>query len=197
MSQDDRSEYGIVIDSDEHGRVVLPFDLKHSLTGFAIRTPTDEDLHTRPLFEITSQLPWDPNSPEHAKEERKAQMKRDFAAKDRMLITSEPNREGETRRVNLSSLWTRSTDEHLVSALDPADDTSETDGEASLSEDSSDSSSDDSGDAMSLESTGRRRLSRIKVKEASIVRKLKKLRISKLRRTKLSLKEVSRWMYRK
>ena len=86
--------------------------------------------YTRPLFELTSQLPWDPNSsPEHEAEERKAQMRQDFAAKDRMLITSEPRRDGETRRVNvnLSSLWTRSTDECLVSTFDPADDDTDSD----------------------------------------------------------------------
>ena len=191
MSQDDRSEYGIVIDSDEHGRVVLPFNLKDSSTGFAIRTPDDEDLNTRPLFEITSQLPWDPNSPEHAEEERKAQLKRDFAANDRVLITSEPKRKGETRRVNLSSLWTRSTDDYLVSAIDPADGTSETDVETSSDSGGSSSSSDDGDDAMSSESNGRRRLSRFKVKQSSssVVRRLKKLRRVNMQRTKHSYKQ--------
>jgi len=44
------------------------------------------------MFELTSQPPWDPGSPEHAEEELKAQMKRDFTAKDRMFV-AEPKRE--------------------------------------------------------------------------------------------------------
>ena len=82
MQHDDRSLFGIVLDTEEKGRVVIPFSLRGISAGFMIRTPDDEDLDKLDVFDITSRLVWDPNSPEHAEEEARVQAQKDFTAND-------------------------------------------------------------------------------------------------------------------
>ena len=123
MQHDDRSLFGIVLDTEKKGRVVIPFSLRGTSAGFMIRTPDDEDLDNLDVFDITSTLTWDPNSLEHAEEEARVQVQKDFTANERMFLTAEMPTDGEVHRVNLSSMWTRSTDALLLPALDE-DDTS-------------------------------------------------------------------------
>ena len=47
---------------------------------------------------------------------------RDFTAKDRVFLTNEVPREGGVRRVNLSAMWTKSTDAMLIEAMEALDD---------------------------------------------------------------------------
>ena len=118
MQHDDRSLFGIVLDTEKKGRVVIPFSLRGTSAGFMIRTPDDEDLDNLDVFDITSTLAWDPNSLEHAEEEARVQVQKDFTANERMFLTAEMPKDGEVHRVNLSSVWTRSTDALLLPALD-------------------------------------------------------------------------------
>ena len=118
MQHDDRSLFGIVLDTEKKGRVVIPFSLRGTSAGFMIRTPDDEDLDNLDVFDITSTLAWDPNSLEHAEEEARVQVQKDFTANERMFLTAEMPKDGEVHRVNFSSMWTRSTDALLLPALD-------------------------------------------------------------------------------
>lgn len=192
MSQDPTSLFGIVIEDEDHGRVVIPFNIKQSSCGFECRTPTDEDWESLPLFEVTSRLRWDPNDPKHNEEEARVQALRDFTAKDRVMMTAEVPRDGEAHRVNLSAVWTRSTDAMLVPLTDLSDTASETTDEAYSSSDNDNSS--DSGGSTDNEGAGygekRRQIKKLKTKAKlnDIKARLSKLRLSKLESTKKSLK---------
>lgn len=85
MQHDDRSLFGIVLDTEKKGRVVIPFSLRGTSAGFMIRTPDDEDLDNLDVFDITSTLAWDPNSLEHAEEEARVQVQKDFTANERFV----------------------------------------------------------------------------------------------------------------
>ena len=49
---------------------VINFQIYFVAAGFDIRTPMDEDMKILPMYEVTSQLFWDPNYFSHAKNER-------------------------------------------------------------------------------------------------------------------------------
>ena len=52
-----------MLESEEHGRLVVPFTLNGVSSGFSISSPDDDELDRLPIFEITSSsLHWDPNS---------------------------------------------------------------------------------------------------------------------------------------
>ena len=197
VSQDPTSEFGIVLHSEEDGREIVPFSMRGTSIGFKVRRPLDEDLESLPIFDVTSSLHWDPNSPEHAEEERRAQAQRDFTAKDRVFLTNEVPREGEVRRVNLSAMWTKSTDAMLIEAMEALDD----DDVYAPSETSSVAGSDNSaysgGSAEEdQEGTGcgekpvryLKSVETVKSQVESAKKKLQKIRLSKLKVTKQSLK---------
>ena len=200
MQHDDRSLFGIVLDTEEKGRVVIPFSLRGTSAGFMIRTPDDEDLDNLDVFDITSRLVWDPNSPEHAEEEARVQVQKDFTANERMFLTAEMPKDGEVHRVNLSSMWTRSTDALLLHALDEDEtSTDESTGSESASDDKSTTSSEDaSRDTYrprypKIASRGRlkpmssSKKIKHKVISNSAIKKAANLRISKLKLTKKAL----------
>ena len=66
VQHDETSNYGVVLDSEEHGRLIVPFTLNGVSSGFSVSSPDDEELEQLPIFEITSSLYWDPNSDSHA-----------------------------------------------------------------------------------------------------------------------------------
>ena len=202
MSHDPTSLFGIVIEDEDLGKAVVPFNIDRASCGFNCRTPTDEDWETLPLFEITSRLRWDPNDPKHAEEEAKVQALRDFTAKDRLMMTAEVPRDGEAHRVNLSAVWTRSTDAMLAPLMDQVSDavSDTTEDEWSSSDSASDSKSDGSSDSgRSTDNAGagygekRRQLKKLKAnaKIDKLKSRLSKLRLSKLKSTKESLKNRS------
>ena len=91
-----------------------------------------------------STLAWDPNSLEYAEEEARVQVQKDFTANERMFLAAEMPKDGEVHRVNLSSMWTRSTDALVLPALDEDEtSTDESMGSDSASNDESTTSSDD------------------------------------------------------
>ena len=189
VQHDATSNFGLVLEDGEHGRLVIPFTLDGVSGGFSITSPDDEELDQLPIYEITSSLHWDPNSEDHAKTEARSQKQRDFEAHDRILFASKENKQLKNRRVNLSAVWTRPTDSRLVATIAPGDDGIETDSEA---DDESSVESDDS--VGSNENGERRRLSMSSTmrKARFLTRKLKTLRISKLKATKKSIKNERR-----
>ena len=122
VQHDETSNFGVVLlESEEYGRLVVPFTLNGVSSGFSISSPDDDELDRLPIFEITSSLHWDPNSDSHAKAEARSQKRRDFEAHDRVMLSSRQNRRlNPNRRINLSAVWTRPTDSRLVSARLPS-----------------------------------------------------------------------------
>jgi len=82
--------------------------------------------------------------------------------------------------VNLSSLWLRSTDEYLTSALDPNEDASSESDEESSTESSSESDTESDDSSVPFGTKERRLIAKVKVAQVKLVRKLKKLRVKKL-----------------
>ena len=118
VQHDSTSNFGIVLQSEEYGRLVVPFTIDGASSGFSISSPDDDELEELPIFEITSSLHWDPSSNSHAENEARSQKQRDFEAHDRAMFASRENRRLRGgRRVNLSAAWSRPTDSRLVSIV--------------------------------------------------------------------------------
>ena len=73
--------------------------------GSPIRTPSDKDLDTLPVYEITRSLFWDPYSKFHTENEMDIQQSATIRREKQLVIDRGERREGGNRRVLLLDIW--------------------------------------------------------------------------------------------
>ena len=61
-----RSQFGTVPPNEDANNTVVKLTIIGVATGAPIRTPSDEEMDTLPIYEIPSPLFWDPSSKFHA-----------------------------------------------------------------------------------------------------------------------------------
>ena len=66
---DPKSRFALVLNDKDGEEIRVKFGLRGVSAGFAIRTPTDEDMERLKddTYEITSQVKWDPSSNDHGR----------------------------------------------------------------------------------------------------------------------------------
>ena len=70
---DPRYQFGIVITNEDANDTLVKFNIRCIDAGVPVRNPTDEELETLPIYEITSSLFWDPSRKLLAKNEMATQ----------------------------------------------------------------------------------------------------------------------------
>ena len=169
---DKTSAFGIVLPKEDAEDATIRFTLRGVSAGFKVRTPTNEELDTMQPYELTSQLYWDPQSESHAKEEVVAQRAVGYVSEYRQALSVQVDRE-ESRRVNLSAIWTAPTDDLIYNEriIGAEDDVSISSSSSSSSD--SNMSVDSNNDIVKSSSSLKRITAKIKSIDSSRLRRVK------------------------
>ena len=81
-----RSQIGIVLPNEDANNNVVKFTLRGIVTGVTIRTPSDEDLYTLPVYEITRSLFWDLSRKFQAENEMATQQGENISREQRVIL---------------------------------------------------------------------------------------------------------------
>ena len=94
--------------------IIIKFTLWGISVGVNVRNQGYEELDILPVCDITSPLFWYPKSKLHAENEVSVQQGEEISKRKWVVMVIEEPREGETWRVNLSSVWEYSKDNILI-----------------------------------------------------------------------------------
>ena len=100
--------------NEDDNNIVVNFTLRGISAGFLIITPSDQELDTLPVYEITIPLSRDLYSNFHAENEMASQQSATIRREQRVVIYRGERREGGNLRVILLDIWTVSSDGLLL-----------------------------------------------------------------------------------
>ena len=117
MQFDSWYQINIVLPKNYVNDTIVKFTLQGIAIGVKIRAPSDEDMDTLPVYEITSLLFWEPTRKLTAENEVAVHEGVGISKRQRIFMGREEQKEGETWRVNILTTWEEYTDNTLMTIL--------------------------------------------------------------------------------